>query len=387
MPKSYLRTSSLFFGTPLAMLPAKRDEILAFWNLKLSGAPIDLTPFLQRDEELAQVDVMTPANSGAGVAVLPLYGIIAQRMGIMEAMSGGTSTDSFAQAMRELVADSSVKAIVVDVHSPGGTTYGMTELADVIYGLRGQKPMVAQVNSLMASAAFWIGSQFDEIAVTPGGELGHIGVSSLHIDKSKALEDAGLKAYLVTAGKYKHEQSMGSDLIPPTDEALAAMQASVDEAYGRFVSAVARGRRVTSDQVINGFGEGRVVSATDAVKLGMADRIATLEQTVTRLMRGGGKRSFARVSQIVDSEPPIVGKLQIREVEVDAPDDPQEEPELEGVDTQPGDSDEDTETEQEGEEHEPEEKEDDKVAVEAKASFALQRWEHERAEASKAGLI
>ena len=87
----------------------------------------------------------------------------------------------------------SISAIVLDVDSPGGSVFGVEELATEIRAARGTKPVVAVANSMAASAAYWIASQADELVITPGGMVGSIGVLTAHEDISKAQEMAGIK--------------------------------------------------------------------------------------------------------------------------------------------------------------------------------------------------
>jgi len=217
------------------------------------------------------------------IAVLPLLGPITQRAGLFTAFFGGTSTEKWGQAFDDLIASSAVGAVVIDGDSPGGSVAGVAELADKVFKARGTKPVVFVANTWLASAAYWIASQGDQIVVTPSGEVGSIGVWSMHVDMSEALEKLGQKVTLISAGKFKTEFN---PYEPLSEEAEAYEQEVVNRYYGEFVAAVARGRNVTAKAVRNGFGEGRMVGAKDAVAEGMADRVATLEQTVKRL--GGG---------------------------------------------------------------------------------------------------
>ena len=85
-------------------------------------------------------------------------------------------TEAFGAAFDRAAADSSIGAIVLNIDSPGGSVYGVEELADKIYKARGTKPVYAVANSLAASAAYWIGSAASQLYVTPSGEVGSIGV-------------------------------------------------------------------------------------------------------------------------------------------------------------------------------------------------------------------
>jgi capsid assembly protease len=150
-----------------------------------------------------------------------------------------------------------------------------------IYNSRGTKKIVAVANGMAAWAAYWIGTAADELWVTPSGQVGSIGVFAAHEDIPKALEEEGVKVTLVSAGKYKTE---AMPYEPLSAEARASMQRMVDDFHTMFVAAVARNRGVATSTVKHGFGDGRMVLAQDAVRAGMADGVATLDQTLARLV-------------------------------------------------------------------------------------------------------
>lgn len=230
----------------------------------------------------SQVDGQPLAKGRAVVAVLGVYGVISQRQAQVEDISGpgGTSVERLTQRFRSVIADGSVRAVVFDHDSPGGGVYGVEELAKEIVAARGKKPIAAVANSLSASASYWLASAADEIVVTPSGEVGSIGVFSAHEDLSKFLDAEGIKVTLVSAGKFKVE---GNPFEALGEEARAAIQARVDDYYGAFVRAVAKGRGVSPEDVRKGFGQGRVVGSKEAVSSKMADREGTLDETVRRL--------------------------------------------------------------------------------------------------------
>jgi signal peptide peptidase SppA len=276
--KHYDRILRAVCATPWAMMPEKLEAMMCFLALKAEGrGPSDET-LGQIEANAALIEARRSSAktaSGGSVAVLPLYGVISHRMNLMNSISGagGTSTAMFGAEFQEAVNDPGVKAIVIDIDSPGGSVEGVDELASQIYAARGKKPITAVSNCLCASAAYYIGSQADEIVASPTSLTGSIGVYSAHQDISRALENEGVAISLISAGKYKVE---GNPYAPLTDDARQAMQSMVDDFYDMFVKAVARGRKTKMDDVRNGFGQGRVVGAKDAVKLGMADRVGTL---------------------------------------------------------------------------------------------------------------
>ncbi|RWE07678.1 MAG: S49 family peptidase [Mesorhizobium sp.] len=232
----------------------------------------------------ARQERSSPA-AGSAVAVINVMGIIAQHASQVDDISGpgGTSTERVSQSLNKALADPSVGSIVLNFDSPGGSVSGVQALANEIYRARGRKPIVAQVNSLAASAAYWIASSADEIVMTPGALAGSIGVYALHADVSKAADKAGFKFTYISAGKFKVE---GNQFEPLGDDAFAAQKKIIDAYYSDFTSGVARGRGVAVDRVRSGFGEGRVVKDNEAVKQGMADRVATLDATLQQLIAG-----------------------------------------------------------------------------------------------------
>jgi signal peptide peptidase SppA len=239
------------------------DEIMFMLNSRMEGI----------DSEFAVVERKT-IRSAAKTSILPLYGVISQKMNLMSEYSGGTSTELFGKWLDDSIADKSVGAIVIDVDSPGGSVYGVSELSRKIYNARGKKKIIAVANSLMASAAYWIASAADEIHVTSGGEVGSIGVIAVHVDRSEANKSAGLSVSYITAGKYKAEGNFDE---PLDKEAKDYIQSRVDDYYSMFISDVARNRKISSAEVASKFGQGRVVGADMAIKNGMADKKSSLD--------------------------------------------------------------------------------------------------------------
>jgi signal peptide peptidase SppA len=298
MEPGYLNLLRKAAQTPWAILPADFAIIVDVLSRRAAGERLD-------DSELhARIQAARPAHRQSrvaadpgAVAVLPLHGPIFPRANLMTELSGATSLATFRTWLREALENEQVGSIVLDVHSPGGVIDLVPETAAEIREARATKPIIAVANTQAASAAYWIASQADELVVTPSGDVGSIGVFAAHDDISRALDMRGVTTTLVSAGKYKVE---GNPFEPLGDEARAALQETVDEFYDMFVRDVATGRRSTSVAVRDGFGQGRMVTATRAVALGMADRVDTLERTIRDLHTGAGRRSSrarsARVS-------------------------------------------------------------------------------------------
>ena len=290
----YERIIQAAMQTPWAILPMKLAIIQQLITLRAQGHRLTAEE-IQAQIQAARGDAETRRRGdAAGIAILPIVGTIIPRGDMLMESSGAISTQRIAAAFRSALATPDVESIVLDIDSPGGQVGGVDELATEIFQARGQKRIVAVANHLAASAAYWIASSADEVVVSPSGEVGSIGVLAMHQDISQALEADGVKINMLFAGKYKTE---GNPFEPLTEEARAAIQARIDDYYQMFAGAVARNRGVKRSEVVGGFGEGRVVGAKQAVALGMADRVATLDETIERLRGKRPRQSFSADSR------------------------------------------------------------------------------------------
>lgn len=297
---------SEFLTTPWALMPERLQAMSGILTRWSAGEP-------PSDEALFQVNTdrvlrdtrkqMAAASTGSGIVVLPLYGVVTQRGNMVDDISGpgSSSTQQFTSVLRQMLADDTVGQILIDIDSPGGSVYGVSELASQIIKARAQKPVIAVANSLAASAAYWIGCSASEFYVTPGGEVGSIGVWQAHFDYSKALEEDGVKPTLISAGKFKVE---GNPYVPLDEQAQAFMQSRVDDYYNAFVEAVAIGRGVSINDVKTGMGEGRVLGADAAMAQNMVDGIATFDDVLAKMQanaRSNRPTSQSRLKQARDA--------------------------------------------------------------------------------------
>ena len=273
MATKYRAVTRAVLSNTWAILPEKLTAIVQLLNERAAGKK------LSKSQIAARIGPQRRDAPAAGsVAVLNIFGTLAQHVGTMQQASGGVSTEAIGKAFDAALADPNVSAIVLNIDSPGGTVAGTPELAAKIYAARGQKPVVAIANALAASAAYWIGSAAEKFYATPSAQLGSIGVITVHTDDSKMLEKAGIKETVISAGKFK-----AGGWLPLTDEYRARIQGRVDANYAEFLAAVAKHRGVSVAQAKSDFGEGDVLNARDALSAGMIDRVASLEEVLTEL--------------------------------------------------------------------------------------------------------
>lgn len=270
------RALSAIAAQPWAIEEGKGAQIWEMLELRSRGEK-------RPDEELQAAirgrrDKML--GQSGGIMVIPIFGVLSHRMDAFEEASGGTSVEKLGARIQQALASEDIGTIVLQVDSPGGSVYGIAELAQKIFEARGSKKIVAVADPLMASAAYWIASAADEVVVTPSGQVGSIGVISVHAEFSRLHEAAGITVEVIRSGKYKAESN---PYEPLTDEAKAALQRTADDYYALFTGAVARHRKTTPDAVAEGYGQARVLTAERAVQEGLADRVATFEQVLSDL--------------------------------------------------------------------------------------------------------
>ena len=227
--------------------------------------------------ELDNTRTVTVRNN---VATIPIMGTIIPRADEFDKVSGLLSMEEIAQDFSEAVENDEIGAIILAFDSPGGTAAGTAELAQLIFEARGTKPIIAQVTDMAASAAFWVASAADEVVNTTTGVLGSVGVIASFLDTSEAMAQRGIHRIDIVSSRAPKKRA---DIT--TEEGRAIVQEELDVLEAAFVDALALYRGVTEKTVVKQFGQGGVVIGREAVKAGLADRIATFEQTHARLER------------------------------------------------------------------------------------------------------
>ena len=165
----------------------------------------------------------------------------------MSAWSGCSSYEQIRSQVAEAVDDASVRAILLDVDSPGGETAGCFDLADYIYSVRGIKPIYAVANDVALSGAYAIASSASRVFLSRTGAFGSIGVYALHVDQSGLDKELGAKYTYVFAGERKVD---GNPHQPLSDRARTDIQDEVDRQYDIFTRTVARNRGASAGDIV-----------------------------------------------------------------------------------------------------------------------------------------
>lgn len=269
---------------PWAITPEAYRTVCAVVNRKLSGEAVDLESVARQVGKPLQ-NRRVESQLVGDIAVVPILGVLARGMNLIMEISGGTSTQVALGQIRDAIANPNVRAIVLQVNSPGGSVDGTTEIADAVFAGRNFKPIVAFAEGTMASAAYWIGSAASKVFVSePTTAVGSIGVVATHVDFSGREAQLGVKTTEITAGKYKR---IFSAYAPLSAEGRASIQEAVDYQYSLFVDAIARNRGTTVDTVLERMADGKVFYGRQAVDAGLVDGIKSFESVISELSAAG----------------------------------------------------------------------------------------------------
>jgi signal peptide peptidase SppA len=273
------------FNTPLCLQPGKAEMVMAaladrFGVARLFG-PNGAVP-LPMPDLAAEDDGPAPARGYevlAGVALIPIQGTLVQRVAGLRPYSGMTGYNGIRANLLMALADAKVRAIALDIDSPGGEVASLFDLVDTIAAMRGRKPIWAMLNENACSAAYALASAASKISVPRTGLAGSIGVIMLLADLSRAMESAGITVNVVTFGAQKTD---GLDCIPLSDPARARIQSMVNTVGALFVDTVARNRNLTPAKVLGT--EAGVFMGQEAVAAGLADFVAPPDLAFRRLV-------------------------------------------------------------------------------------------------------
>ncbi|MBA7559405.1 hypothetical protein ES708_01019 [subsurface metagenome] len=264
---------------PWMIAPERLAEIRAIYQTHMRGDKIDIKAIesqlaiaIGEKKERGQYDIQN------GAAIIPLKGIVSKGSSFFSFFFTLASTSDIALMIKDALVNREVESILLDIDSPGGTVDGTQELAELIYASRGEKPIVAYTDGMMASAAYYIGAAADKIYISGDmPEIGSIGVVMTHLDYSKSDEMYGYKETDIFAGKYKR---IATGNRPLSKEGKAYLQDQVDYVYSIFVNDIAKYRGVSIDDVLENMADGKIFIGKQALDAGLVDGVSTFDQLI-----------------------------------------------------------------------------------------------------------
>jgi protease-4 len=200
------------------------------------------------------------------IAVVELEGAIGPRL----------KPPAYVKLLRGLAEDERVRAVVLDIDSPGGSATGSNYLYLAVQSLAQRKPVIAFIRGLGASGAYLLSCPAARIVAIPSAIIGSIGVISMRPLVYETLDRIGVHMHVTKSERLK---DMGSMFREPTDEELAKEKALIDDLYGQFLDAVMQGRRMDQAQVKQ-IATGEVFTGRRSKELGLVDELGDLERAI-----------------------------------------------------------------------------------------------------------
>ena len=256
------------------------DELVTYEQMRQKLADLYVTDRPENVKTISIQDyalVRTPINlkPKAKVAVIYADGDIIDGKAKESQIVAG---DRFAKIISEIRNDSTVKAAVLRVNSPGGSVLASEKIKSELALLQERMPVVASYGNYAASGGYWISAGCDKIYSNASTLTGSIGVFSMIPDFSKTIKD---KLHVgITSVKSNSHADMYGTMRPLTDKEIAYMQASVEKIYDRFTGIVAEGRDMSVARV-DEIAQGRVWTGTEALDINLVDQIGTIEDAIT----------------------------------------------------------------------------------------------------------
>jgi ClpP class serine protease len=262
-------------GAPWLMTEAALERVLYIieahakapdWRPDLAAMAKELGRPMENTQETSILQ--TPHGA---VAVIPVRGPIFPHANSLHAISGATSIEStsadFATALK-----SEARGIILSFDSPGGAVSGVSEFANEIRNRTTKKPVMAYVEGIAASAAYWLASAADNIIAGPSAEVGSIGVVL-------AGSKSGAREY-----EFVSRQSPKKRPNPDTEDGKAQLVDRASDIAGVFIDDVAKYRGTTAAKVESDFGKGGMLVASKAKAAGMIDGVAHFADVLAKGM-------------------------------------------------------------------------------------------------------
>jgi protease-4 len=216
------------------------------------------------------------------IALVRLTGPISQEGGGLLPFGPATSARRVAELLDRARRDPAVKAVIVELNTPGGSVVGSARIHEEILQLRRTgKPVVALMTEVTASGGYYVAAAADRIVADPSTLTGSIGVIVVLPNLEEFNRRVGLRTVVFKSGRFK---DMGNPARALTAEEAALFQKLVDEAYGRFVDVVAQGRRMDRTRVLR-LADGRVYTGAQAYRLGLVDALGSFDDAVSTALQ------------------------------------------------------------------------------------------------------
>ncbi len=222
-------------------------------------------------------------DRSSGISEILDYG---NKIGVISIEGTILTCDETLKELKKFRKKSSVRAILLRINSPGGTVAPAQEIYREIEKIRKKKPVVASIETVGASAAYYIASSADRIVCSKGSITGSIGVIMMLPDIHKVIEKIGVNVNVIKAGAFK---DIGSGIKPLDDQERDILQNFAKEVHEQFISDVLQGRKgKIEEDKLREIADGRFFTGQSAKELGLVDSMGNFYDAVKLAANLGG---------------------------------------------------------------------------------------------------
>ena len=201
--------------------------------------------------------------------------------------------------------DNSIKAVVINVDSPGGAVGASQEIYRAIEKIRAKKPVIVSMGNVAASGGYYISAAATKIFANPGTITGSIGVIVQHMDLTNLMNKVGVKITNIKSGKNKDILYPNHKLKP---EEAKLIKQTVMDVYEQFLDAVVKYRKIDKEK-LRPYADGRIFSGRQALRLGLVDKLGNLQDAVDEARKLIGKEGKSAVVIKLGRQKPLLEKL------------------------------------------------------------------------------
>ena len=227
-----------------------------------------------KDMDLSKLTGLGAAKKDA-VAVIPIFGVIYQTDSSKVWERG---SQQIARRIKAAADKKEVKAILLDINSPGGSVGAVQEIYSAILRAKAEtrKPFIARFGDVSASGGYYVASACDKIIAEPGTITGSIGVIFSASSFAGLMNKIGMRNEVIKSGQFK---DIGSPMRNMTTEERKLLQTLIDDSYEQFVSAVSEGRKMTVEEVKT-LADGRIYTGRQALNVKLVDKLGDLQDAL-----------------------------------------------------------------------------------------------------------
>ncbi len=233
------------------------------------------------------------------------FSLLGNKVGVVEVTGAITSSTPIVFDLQKFRNDSSIKAVILRVDSPGGGVAASQEIFREVARTAAKKPVICSMGAVAASGGYYVAAPCTKIMANPGTITGSIGVILSLPNLEGLFQKIGLRMEYITAGKYK---SAGAPGMPLTEAQRAMLDQMIQTTHEQFISDVAKGRKMDPEK-LRKIADGRVFTAQTAIGLGLVDQLGNINDAVDLAGRMAGIEGRPKLVWPENEDQGLLGRM------------------------------------------------------------------------------